>query len=117
MDYKIISRIINNRLKNFLPDIMALHNQVFVKGKWIIDNVVTFQDLTSKAKRANKYKDGVATLIDFHKAFDSISHPALYKAMAHFGFHDSFINLIKEMFMGSIAKVLVNGCTTGPISI
>lgn len=61
--------------------------------------------------------NGVATLIDFHKAFVSISHATLFHAMSHFGFTDKFINLIKEMFRVSTDRVLVNGLTTYPLKI
>ena len=43
----------------------------------------------------NKNIPGLMMLIDFEKAFDSVSWKFLYKALEFYGFSDNFIQWIK----------------------
>ena len=117
VDYKIFTKIINDIIKPLLPDIILPSQNGFVQNRWIIDNIITFNEVASMAKQSPRYKRSCATLIDFVKAFDSISHSALLNVLHHFGFPGRFVSLIKELLSNSTAKVRVNNFLTEPISI
>ena len=56
-------------------------------------------------------------LIDFEKAFDSISWRFLYKTLISFGYNNSFINWIKLFNNDIKAYVIQYGTLSGAINI
>ena len=52
----------------------------------------------------------LAMLIDFKKAFDSVSHNFIKNAMRKFNFDEKFISWISTLLTGFKSRTLVNGC-------
>ena len=52
----------------------------------------------------------LAMLVDFKKAFDSVSHSFIKNAMRKFKFNEKFIHWINTLLSGFKSRTLVNGC-------
>ena len=48
-------------------------------------------------------------LIDFHKAFDSIAHDAIFKLLSKVGFSEGYVNMIKALFDEAFCFTNVKG--------
>ena len=82
--YKIISGAIAKRINNKLSKIINGDQCGFVQGRFIGDCIRTTNDILEWAKKNNKV--GLLLLIDFTKAFDSISFNYIAKTLNFFGF-------------------------------
>ena len=61
--------------------------------------------------------NGLLMLIDFEKAFDSLSWPFLYKVLDYFGLNDTLINWIKTFNNNITACVIQSGILSESITI
>ena len=87
--YKIISGVLAKRLNSVLPQIIHQDQCGFVPGRYIGDCIRTTYDIIEYAKRNNI--TGLLLLIDFRKAFDSISFKFIEGSLKYFGFKNNFI--------------------------
>ena len=110
VDTKIFSKLLANRIKLVLPDIISDEQTAFVKDRFIGENVQLIQGLTEYCKR--KQEHGLILAIDFRKAFDSVSHTFLFKVLEHFGFGPNFIGMIKTLHQGAENAIMNEGSTT-----
>lgn len=71
-DYKLLTHIFSNRLKNGLHQIISETQSGFMKGRSIHNNVRLVLDLLEY----NNYlqDDGFILFLDFYKAFDTVEH-------------------------------------------
>ena len=90
--YKILSGALAERLKPALPHIIHSDQKGFVSGRYIGECIRNTYDIIEYAKSKNL--SGLLLLIDFEKAFDSISHSFIIKALKFFGFGFSFIKWV-----------------------
>ncbi|KAM9946529.1 hypothetical protein ACTFIT_004844 [Dictyostelium discoideum] len=72
VDYKIYSKIINNRILKILPNIISKYQNGFIPGRLLHNNIIALDLAMEKSDR-----NTIITFYDFEKAFDSISHKAL----------------------------------------
>jgi hypothetical protein len=71
--YKIASKVLSNRLKKILPDVISLNQSAFVSGHLIKDNVLLAYELTHYMQTKNKGVDSYAALkLDMSKAYDRV---------------------------------------------
>ena len=54
-------------------------------------------------------------LLDFRKAYDTVSRDFLFEVMRYFGFADTFITLIRNLHHDTTARFVVNGTLSDPI--
>ena len=65
----------------------------FMKGRYIGENIRLLYDLIFYTKL--RKKPGMLLLIDFEKAFDSVSHKFIFKALDFLNFGPSIIRWIR----------------------
>jgi hypothetical protein len=57
-------------------------------------------------------KPAAIILIDFSKAFDSISHSYIYESLSFFNFGKYFIKMVRTMLTGRTCTVMIDGFET-----
>lgn len=70
--YKIVSKIIIERMRSILKRIVSLNQWGFVEGRWIAENIVIAQEVISKVKKHKGKKGLIAINVDLNKAYDRI---------------------------------------------
>lgn len=70
--YKIITKVIVNRLKPILPKLISNTQSSFVPGRQITDNIVIMQEVLHTMRRKKGVKGYMAIKIDFEKAYDRL---------------------------------------------
>ena len=114
--YKIISKMLANRMKLVLDLIISDSQSAFIPGRAITDNVIISAEIMHFLKRNRQGKNGVAALkIDMSKAYDRIEWSYLQAMMLKLGFDARRVEL--TMLCVSIVQynVLREGKVIGPI--
>ena len=90
--YKVMAKVLANRLKDILPQIISDAQSAFVSGRSICDNVLAAFEVIHYKKHWMKGKRTNAALkIDINKAYDKINRRYLEAMMRRLGFHSHFI--------------------------
>ena len=110
VSYKILSKLLANRLKPLLGKLISPLQGGFVKGRHILDNVIQVQEaMHSSFLRKEK---GMLIKLDMANAFDKVKHSLLFSFLHSFGFSFAFLNLIKYCINNPWIAPLVNGRPT-----
>lgn len=124
--YKIASGSIANRIKTVLDKLIHKDQSGFITGRFIGENIRLIYDLLHFTEEHNI--PGLLLLIDFEKAFDSVSWSFIDKVLKLFNFGPFIRNWIKVMYKNATSAVtqcgvlspffkLGRGCRQGdPIS-
>jgi hypothetical protein len=108
--YKLISKVLANRLKSILPQIVSDSQSAFVPGRLITDNVLVAFETLHYMHHNKIGRDGAMALkLDMSKAYDRVEWLFLEKIMAQMGFHQKWISLMTECISTVSYSILVNG--------
>lgn len=113
--YKIASGVIANRIKRVLDRLISEDQTGFLSGRYIGENIRTVYDIM-------KYLDdadipGMLMLIDFEKAFDSVSWDFIDKVLKYFNFGKDIQNWIKVFLCNTYASINQGGNISKKIDI
>jgi hypothetical protein len=105
--YKIITKIMANRLKRILPKLISKNQGGFVRGRQILDNIILVQEaIHTSCKKKDK---GMVIKMDLANAFDRVKHDFLFAVMRNFGFNQKFIEWVKACISAPWIAPLING--------
>ena len=113
--YKIASGTIANRIKTVLNSLISHKQNGFVPGRYIGESTRLIYDIMHFTELHNI--PGLLILIDFEKAYDSISWKFLYKVLSFLGFTNNFISWIKLFNTDIKTAALQNGFLSDFIQI
>jgi hypothetical protein len=112
--YKIISKVLANRMKSLLPKCISQERSAFVENRYIIDNVMVASEILHHMKCKTRGKVGeVALKIDISKAYDRVNWSYVKSMMRKMGYHEKWVHWM-GMCMESVQyHVQVNGEDVG----
>ena len=105
--YKFYSAIWANRIKKHLPKLIGESQTGFVQNRFIGENTRLTLDILFESQFENS--KGLLILVDFEKAFDSISWDFISKILKLFNFSDHTIEVVKSLQKNSFSKISQNG--------
>lgn len=108
--YKIALKVISNRLKVVLPDIISEEQLAFVPGRLITDNIITAYECLHFMKRNKTNKNQSCALkLDMMKAYDSMEWCYLKAIMLKLGFTEKWVDIVMGLVTTVEFSVLFNG--------
>eukprot|EP00253_Pinus_taeda_P018186 PITA_18186 len=107
VSYKIITKIIANKLKKLLPLLISENQGGFVPKRQSIDNVILIQEAIHSSH--NRGERGMIIKLDMANAFDRVDHSFLRAALKKFGFSSNFVSIINGCISNSWTAPLING--------
>ena len=110
-DYKILAKVLSNRLKSHLDLIVHKDQKYCVPGRSLTDKLFLIRDMLDLSKRSN-VNFGLVSL-DQEKAFDRVVHEYLFNVM--FGFGERFLTFVKMLYAGASCMVKVEGGLSRPV--
>ena len=107
--YKICSKVLANRLRELLDEIIVEEQSAFVPGRLITDNVLAAYECILSMKRKKGKQGWYAVKIDIIKAYDRVEWAYLQGIMLQLGFQDEWISLVLPCVTTVMFQVKVNG--------
>jgi hypothetical protein len=106
-DYKIITKVLANRLKPILPNIISEDQNGFVLGRLIGQNIRIIKDLIDYCQVEDV--KGLLVFLDFEKAFDTLNWSFLKHTLKEFNFGPNFTRWVSLLYNDINSSVLNNG--------
>lgn len=110
--YKVISKIVANRLKRVLPEFIAPNQSAFIKDRLLMENLLLASELV-KDYHKERVSSRCAMKIDISKAFDSVQWSFLLNVLAAINIPDKFIHWIRLCISSASFSVQINGELAG----
>ncbi|CAI5475650.1 unnamed protein product [Closterium sp. Yama58-4] len=105
--YKVLAKVMANRFKKELHQIISAEQHGFIPGRSLADAVAVVADAIEAAD--NDGEDWYLLMVDFQKAYDTVSRPYLFETLEKLGLPADFIRWVEGLHHGSGTKIAVNG--------
>ncbi len=96
-----------NRLKPLLPNLINENQTAYIRGRFIGQNIRLITDVIDHTEEVQI--PGIILFLDFKKAFDSIEHTFLFRALQHFSFGNIFLGWVETIYTHCSSAVTNNG--------
>ena len=106
-DYKILAKTFATRLQKVIGKLVKPDQTGCISGRFIGENIRTMLDIIEYTTSYDV--PGLMVLIDFEKAFDSVSWDFLFVTLQKFNFGESFVKWIKLLYSEPTMCVTNNG--------
>uniref|UniRef100_A0A803NKE8 Reverse transcriptase domain-containing protein n=1 Tax=Cannabis sativa TaxID=3483 RepID=A0A803NKE8_CANSA len=114
--YKIISKVLANRLKHVLPTIISETQSAFLQGRLISDNIMISYEIMHFLKRKRRGREGFMALkLDMSKAYDRLEWGYIRAMLVRMGFDGRWINLVMYCVSSVSFSIVHGGHEIGPI--
>lgn len=103
--YKIIARVLSERLKGLLPHTITNEQSAFVVERQILDASLIANELIGKRKK----QKGMVIKLDIEKSFDKVDWDFLEEILAAKGFGITWRRWIRGCVSSTNFSIIING--------
>ncbi|KAL0288473.1 UNVERIFIED_CONTAM: hypothetical protein Scaly_2729500 [Sesamum calycinum] len=115
--FKLASKLVANRLKPFLNNIISPSQSAFILGRLITDNVLVAFEINHFLNSRRGGREGhVSIKLDMSKAYDRIEWKYLEGILSKLGFHYEVVSLIMRCVSSVSYSFLLNESQFGFLS-
>lgn len=108
--YKIISKVISNRMKPIMPNVITENQRAFVHGRQIHDNIfVVHEAFHYLRSRVHGKKYELAVKVDMNKAYDRVEWDFLKDVLLKMGFAVAWVEKILKCISSVSFDLLLSG--------
>ncbi|KAJ0853618.1 putative RNA-directed DNA polymerase [Helianthus annuus] len=107
---KVISKVLANRIKNVMGDVISESQTAFLKDRYILDGPLILNEVIAWLKRRSK--KAFLLKIDFEKAYDNVNWGFLISILEQMGFPNRWCVWIMGILQSARSSTLVNGSPT-----
>jgi hypothetical protein len=108
--YKLVSKVLANRLKLVLSEIISPSPSAFVPSRLIPDNVLLAYELTHYLNQRKWGKNRVAAIkLDMSKAYDRVEWTFLEKMISRLGFSAQWVQMVMKCVTTVSYRIKFNG--------
>ena len=108
--YKLVSKVVANRLKKVLPLIVFENQSEFQAGKVITKNILIAYETLHYMKNHRHGKSGFMALkLDMSKAYNWVEWSFLEMLLHRMGFHSKWVAMMMECITTVFYFILING--------
>jgi hypothetical protein len=114
-EFKLLSRIIANRLKKWAPDLLHPYQFCGLPDNNIYGALAAIRETIAPSEHTNA--PACILSLDFQHAFDNVAHDYLFRVLEAYGFSAIFRDRIQRLYTDATSTVQINGHLSGPINI
>ncbi|CAN1757430.1 Transposon TX1 uncharacterized 149 kDa protein [Linum perenne] len=109
VQYRIVAKVLANRMRRIMADIIPEEQSSFIKGRSIVDNVlIAFETLHAMNIRRTAKIGEVALKVDISKVYNRVKWKYLEAIMDKMGFNRNWIDLVLLSVQSVEYSVLIN---------
>ncbi|CAI5478200.1 unnamed protein product [Closterium sp. Yama58-4] len=112
--YKVVAKVMASRLKKVIHEVISEDQAGFIPGRKLADAVAVVADAIEAG--ASGREDWLLLMVDFQKAFDSISRSFLFRTMRSMGFPENFMSWTEGLHREAGTRLHVNGWTGNAVA-
>ena len=109
--YKLLAKVLANRLKKVVGKVVSTTQNAFVEGRQILDAALIANEVIDSLLK--RKESGVLCKLDLEKAYDRINWDFLLSVMQKMGFGEKWAGWIKWCISTASFSILINGSPTG----
>lgn len=109
---KIITKVMANRLKPILLELVSPEQSSFVEGRQIMDGIILTHEMIHFLKQIKML--GMMIKVDLPKAYDKVHWRFLKEVLMDFGFQHDWVRWVSNLVSTTFFSILVNGAPTVP---
>ena len=114
---QIISKVLANRIKSILPNVISDSQSALIPGRLITDNTTVAFEMLHRMRNRRKGKTGhMAMKLDISKPYDRVQWGFLKQIMLKLGLPEQWVNLAMEIVCTASYSILINGKPKGFIT-
>lgn len=112
--YKIVTKIITQRLHSIMPSVVAENQSSFISGRSTIDNILSLQETIHSFKQLHGKKGYMIIKLDLEKAYDRLEWTFVLETLNLLGLPPELIQVISHYLAPTSLRINWNGscCST-----
>lgn len=107
--YKLLTKILVNRIRPILDDIISPMQSSFIPGRNTSDNAIALQEIVHHQRKVRRKNGNLVFKLDLEKAYDRVDWRFLKETLLAFGFPLDLVRLIMFCVSASHLTILWNG--------
>ena len=115
--YRIFLKVLANRLKIIMPQLILEHQSAFMSDRLISNNILVAFETLHYMRNHNKGNSGFMALkLNMSKAYYRVEWSFMKKVLVKMGFQDRWVKLMMASITTTSYSVLINGEPHGHIT-